>query len=266
MRSSAQSAKRLRTVTLHQRLDGSGADIAGRDLGPEVADGLFGNPDVGPHQLEDRHVRFAPVEELEPGDAESLLKNFRIVASRASGQASSQIEVVGRADGERNPAALDEYGFDDVDVRDVHPAAEGVVHDEDVLRLHVVAVLFQQRFHGVGDRSQVQRDRHALRDHLALGVAQRGGIVETVPDDGGVSRSIEGQGHFVGGRREGVLDDFAGDGIDLSHRRTPGSGSPAGPARRARRGERRWWNRIRRSTVGHSGDLPGRCGPERECP
>ena len=95
--------------------------------------------------------------------------------------------------------ALPEDRLDDEDVRDVHAAVERVVEDEDVARLDRVAVLREQRGHRVRHRAQVQRDGHALGDHLALGVAQRRGVVEAVAHDGRVGRAVQRQRHLVGG-------------------------------------------------------------------
>ena len=50
--------------------------------------------------------------------------------------------------------------------------------------------------------------------NLPLGVAKRGRVVQAIAHDGGVGGPVEGQGHLVGGRSQGVLDDLPGDGID----------------------------------------------------
>ena len=190
------------------------SDIAGGDLCPEIPQGLLGHPDVGAQQGEDRFVRFPPVIELEPGDAQPLLKYLRVVAGRAPRQSPPQVKMVGRRHGEADDFPVPENGFHHVDVRYVHPAAEGIVHDEDVPRLHLPAVLLQEGFHGVRHRTQVQRYGDALGDHLPACVAQGGGVIQAVSDDGGVGGAVKGQRHLVRTRGERILNDFTSDGVD----------------------------------------------------
>ena len=131
--------------------------------------------------------------------------------------------MVRRTDGKGDALSFPEHGLGDEDVGDVHAAVEGVVENENIALLHLVAEAGKERLHCEGHRAEVQWDGDALGNHLAIGIAERGRVVETVADDGRVGGAVEGHSHFVGGSGEGVLHDLAGDGIDgLRHRRAPG--------------------------------------------
>src|SRR5262245_42137956 len=96
----------------------------------------------------------------------------------------------------------------------MHAAGERVVQDEDVAWVHVVAVLREDGHHRIGNRAKVERDRQALRDHLAVGVTQRGRKIHDVLDHPGVSRPHDDQRHLVDDRAEGVLDQLEGDRVE----------------------------------------------------
>ena len=212
--------KGVGAVAADQLAYGPGADVAGRQLGPQVSDGHLRHPHIGADQGEQGLVGLAPAVELEPGDAQTFLKNLRIVAGRTPRQTAAQIQVVGRAHGEGHAPALPEDGLDNEDVRDVHASFKRIVEDEDIALFHIVAVLGQQGLHGKGHRAQMQRNGDALGDHLALGIAQGSRVVQTVPHNGRIGRAVERHGHFVGRRSQGVAHDFARDRIYGCHRFT----------------------------------------------
>ena len=121
-----------------------------------------------------------------------------------------------RCDGEGDAPSLPEDGLDDKDVGNMHAAVEGVVEDEHIAVFHAETVLLEQCRHRERHRTQVERDSHALRDHLSLRVAQRGRIVKAIAHDGRIRRAIECQRHLICRGGQGILDDFAGDGINHS--------------------------------------------------
>ena len=92
--------------------------------------------------------------------------------------------MVGGADGESDTLILPEDGFNDKDIRDVHPAIKGVVEDKNIAGLYIPLKFLKQRFHREGNGAKVEGNGYALRDHLAVSVTKGGGVVETVPDDG----------------------------------------------------------------------------------
>ena len=214
MRSSPQAERGLGAIANDESPHRLLPNIAGGDLCPDIPQGFLRHPDVGAQQGEDRFVRIPPVMELEPWNAQPLLEYLRVVAGRAPGQSAPQVQMVGRRHGEADDFTFPENRFHHVDVRNVHSPAEGIVHDEDVPRIHLQAVLLQQGFHGVRHRTQVQRYGDALGDHLPARVAQGGGVIQAVPDDGGVRGAVKGQRHLVRPRGERILNDFTSDGVD----------------------------------------------------
>ena len=80
--------------------------------------------------------------------------------------------MMGSRHRERDSLPFPEDRLHDVDIRNVHPPTEGIVHDEDISRLHGVAELLQESLHRVGDGSKMEGNGHTLRDHVAVGVTQ----------------------------------------------------------------------------------------------
>ena len=212
----------LQAVAPDELVDAPLPDVAGGDLGLHVPDGHARHPHVGPEQGEESLIGLSAPVELQPGNPQAVLKDFGVVAGRTAGEASPQVEMVSRAHGKGRQAVLPEDGLHDEDVGNVHAPVEGVVENEDVARAHALSILPEESLHGVGHRAQVQGGGDPLGDHLALGVAKRGGVVQAIADDGGVGGPVEGQRHLVGGGGQGVLDDLPGDGIE--------GGLPAGSA------------------------------------
>ena len=68
---------------------------------------------------------------------------------------------------------LVKYGFDDIDIRQMHAtAAIGVVPDKQVALVDVALIGGKELAHGVGKGAQMQRHRQAARDHPAMAIAQ----------------------------------------------------------------------------------------------
>ena len=100
-------------------------------------------------------------------------------------------------------------------IGDVHASVEGVVENEDVPGIDILSIFFQEGPHGERNRGDVMRESDALGDHLPLGVAQRGGKVQAIPNNGGTGGAVEAERHLVRGRGQGVLHDGQGDRIGL---------------------------------------------------
>ena len=122
--------------------------------------------------------------------------------------------MVSGGDRKGDQLTFPEHRLDDEDVRDVHAAIEGVVHDEDVAGLHLLVILGEKGLHRFGDGTQMHGDGHALSDHLTVGVAERGGVIEAIPHDRRVGGPVQGRRHFVGGGSQRILRQFARDGVD----------------------------------------------------
>jgi hypothetical protein len=103
--------------------------------------------------------------------------------------------------------------LDNEDVRQVHAAVERIVHDEDVARRHVVAVVLHDRLHRGGHRAQVPRQRKPLRHQVAFGVGEPGRIVHIVLEHARIGRAKHGERHLVRDRENGVLEQLEFDRI-----------------------------------------------------
>ena len=134
------------------------ADMAGRELGAQVAEQLDRQADV---LLEERHdglVELARLVELHRRDAQALGVDLGRIGGVGARDAAADIDVVADGAGEGQPLALVIERLEDEDVRQVHAAVERIVHDEDVARRHVVAEVPHDRFHA---RSAPSRDAPA---------------------------------------------------------------------------------------------------------
>ena len=108
--------------------------------------------------------------------------------------------------------------FDDEDVRQVHTAIEGVIHDEDVAWPHVVPELPHDRLERRGNRPEMAGERQPLRDQLAVGVGQRGREVHIVLQHAGVGGTHDGQGHLIGDGKNRILEQLEGNRVcDFRH-------------------------------------------------
>ena len=77
------------------------------------------------------------------------------------------------------------------------PPSNGIVHDEDVARRHVVAEVAHDRFHGGRHRAEMPRQRQALRRQLAVGVGEAGRVVHVVLEHARVGGAEDGERHLV---------------------------------------------------------------------
>jgi hypothetical protein len=87
---------------------------------------------------------------------------------------SADICVVADRSGESDPRAVKIERFDDEDVRQMHAAIEGIIHDEDVAWPHVAPELPHDRLQCRGNRPEMARERQPLRHQLTVGVGQKG--------------------------------------------------------------------------------------------
>ena len=188
-------------IAADQVMDGALANVTGCDLGANVADGHLRHAHIGADKGKDRFVRLAAMVEFQPGNAQAILKDFGVVTGRTAWQPPAQVQMVRGADGKGDPFPLPEDRLDNKDVGDVHPTIKGVVHNEKIARFHLAVKFFEERRQRIGHRPQVKGNGDALRNHLAAGVAERGGVVKTVAYNGRVGCAIEAQRHLIGGSR-----------------------------------------------------------------
>ena len=159
-------------------------------------------------------VALAAVVELQRRDAQPLLVDLGGVRRVRARHAAADVGVVADGGGEGDALAVDEDRLEDEDVRQVHAAVEGIVHDEDVARIDVVARSARMIDVERGrDRAQVPGQGQPLRHQPAVGVGEGGGEIHVVPQHAGIGGAADGQRHLVGDGEHGVLEQLEGDGI-----------------------------------------------------
>ena len=97
----------------------------------------------------------AGVVELQRRDADTFLVNLGGIAAVAAGDLATDIGMVGDGDQVARQPALPEDRLHDVDVGEMGAAGVGVVEDEDIAGVGVVAVGGANRLHGVGDGAEM---------------------------------------------------------------------------------------------------------------
>ena len=188
-------------------------DVAGGELGAQVAEHLHRQAHVLLDERHDRLVELAGLVELQRRDAQALGVDLGRVRGVRAGDPAADIGVVADGAGEGEPLALVIERLEDEDVGQVHAAVERVVHDEHVARRHVVAEVAHDRFHRGRHRAEMARQGQALRDELAVGVGEAGRVVHVVLEHARIGRAEDGQRHLVGDREDRVLEQLEGDRI-----------------------------------------------------
>ena len=111
------------------------------------------------------------------------------------------------------PFAAEEDRHEHEDIRQMHAAVIGIVHDDDVAVVKIALEFRQHRRHGFRYRAEMLGDGLGLRHHLAVAGAKRRGEIHDVLDDLGARDPDHGVGHVVGDRIQPALDDRKGDRI-----------------------------------------------------
>ena len=189
------------------------ADMAGGELGPQVAEQLDRQADVLLDERHDGLVELARLVELHRRDAQALGVDLRRVRGVRTGDAAADVDVVADGAGERQPLALVVERLEDEDVGQVHAAVERVVHDEDVARRHVVLEVTHDGVHGRRHRAEMAGQGEALRRELAVGIGEARRIVHVVLEHARVGGAEHRQRHLVGDREDRVLEQLQLDGI-----------------------------------------------------
>ena len=261
-----------------QRLDALRGLPARADHGLEVALALAHAAHVGEDQVQRGVVRASAIDDADGRDPHALLEDLRRPAGQAARAHAADVAPVRahhREDEElvRAAGARGEERGDHRHVVQVRAAGVGVVVQEDVARVDVVAELLADRAHRPADGHDVQRVVLALGHGHDLGVAvhEDAGEVLALVEDGRVRGAHEGDAHLAHDRDEGLAQTSSVMGsimrrpsrsrIRLPCSSTspaqpggitvvaPNSSTMAGPARRARSGSR---------SRSHTGQLDGR--------
>jgi hypothetical protein len=97
----------------------------------------------------------------------------------------------------------------------MHPAVIGVVEDDHVTGMQVIAVVTLERFHRIRYGAEMQRHGFRLRQDSSLGVTHCRGVIEHVPDDGRARCAHHRIGHVVDDGLKRALEHREGNRIEL---------------------------------------------------
>ena len=185
-------------VLFYQPLEPLFADVAGGELGPEVAHHMDRIARIFFDYLEQRPNGLAALVELEERQPQPLLVDLGGVDGDATGSDAADVAVMGHGGGVALQRIAKENGLDDVDVGQVLAAgAVRIVGDEDVAGIGIVGVLGGDVAHDFGKGAELHRQGQALGDDLAVAVAQRRRIVHRVADHRRIGAAHDDQRHLV---------------------------------------------------------------------
>ena len=134
-----------RAVLAHQIDELALRDVAGRELGAQVAEELDRQAHVLFQKREQRFVARAPVVEAERRNPHALLIDLGRIGGIGAGDPAADIGVVADRRGEGQAVAAVEDRLEHEDIRQMHAAVERVVHHEHVAGVDVVAEVPQHR-------------------------------------------------------------------------------------------------------------------------
>ena len=118
-------------------------------------------------------------------------------------------------DGKRAPFSAVEDRNEHEDVRQVHAAVIGIVHDDGVALIEIIAELGENGGDRLRHGTEVERDGLGLRDHLSLGVAKGRREIHDVLHDLGSRDADDRVGHVVDDGIEAALDDGKRNRVNL---------------------------------------------------
>jgi hypothetical protein len=191
------------------------AEMRGADHCGQIAAKIAGVADVQRDHVE--HVLAQPtgLVELHWRNAQAFLVDLgrhRIVG--AVGRAAD-IALMRAHDRPEQPLAAVEHRHEGGDIRQVAAAVIGIVHQDHIARLHVANVLLH-RAGGPGQGADMHRNVVGLRDQPRLRIADCQREIPAGVEDLRVRRAQHGFAHLGDDGAETVLDDGAGDGVDVS--------------------------------------------------
>src|SRR6516165_12647990 len=135
-----QQCGRLLRLVLGDNLgEASFRNVAGGELGAQVAEDLHRKAHVALYEGHDGLVDPAGLVELHWGDAQTLRINFGRIRCIRSCDAAADVGVVTDRAGEGEPLAPLKQRLEDKNVRQMHATIEWIVHYEHVARRDIVA-------------------------------------------------------------------------------------------------------------------------------
>ena len=180
----------------------------------EVAAEFAGVADVQREQIEQIVAQLSGLVELDRRNAQAFLKDLggrRIVGAMGG---AADVALMGAHDGPEQALAAVEHRHERGEIRQMAAAMIGIVEQDDVARLHVLEPLLD-RERRPGQRADMDRDVVGLRDQAAARVADRQREIAAGIEDLRIGGAKHGFAHLLHDRTETMLDDGAGDGIDL---------------------------------------------------
>ena len=209
-------ADRRGAVARDQLSDALGGLPAGPEHRLEVATSLARPAHVAEDQVERGLVRPAAIDDPDRRDADAFLEDLGRAAREAARAHPAHVTPVRAHDGNTNMLAVREERIDHRHVVEVSPAGVGLVVQEDVARVDVVAELLPHRLHRPGDRHDVERmilpPGHG--DDLRVAVHEHAGEVLALVEDRRVRGAHQGHAHLAHDRDERLAQHLEGDGID----------------------------------------------------
>ena len=202
-----------RAVLLDQLDELALRDVAGRELGAEVAEELDRQAHVLLQDREEGLVALTLVVEAERRDAHALLVDLGRIGGVGARHPAADIGVVADRGCEGQTLAPVEDRLEDEDVRQVHAAVERVVHHVDVAGMDVVAIVAQHRFDGGRHGAEMARQGEALRDQAPVAVGERRGEIHVVAQDARIGGAADGERHLVRDGEDGVPEELEAEGI-----------------------------------------------------
>ena len=244
----------LRPVAVEHLAKLARAGSAGGELRLQITDDPVRQAHVYVDHLKQRIVRHACFEQFERGNPQPFLKYFGGIAGIRPCHPAADIGVMADDHGKALKVLIgikDRHEHENI--RQMHPALIGIVQDHGIPGYKPVAILFEHDAHRLGHGTQMKCHRLCLGDHIAVRVADRGGVIHHVLDDLGTRRADDVIGHLVDDRVEAVFDHREGDRINLychiiAPSRCRGPKSPDCRSRRMwrprRAAERPWCHRL----------------------
>ena len=124
---------RVGAITLDEAEQAAFGTVAGRNLGPQIAEHLDGYADIHLDKAKDCFVRHAPLIELEERDADAFLKDLGGVDGRPARRQTTDVGVMDERGRETLDGVVAEDRLHDIDIGKMHAAAAiGIIEREDV--------------------------------------------------------------------------------------------------------------------------------------
>ena len=183
------------------------ADLAGADQGVEVALLIAARAHVGQDHVQHVLARLPPVPDLDRRNAQAFGVDLFRTGVIARRHRAADIGQVALADGPVFQAPLPEDRPVETGVDGVAATPGGVVVDDQVALVDVVAEIPRDDLHRRDERAEVDRNILPLKDHLGCCIEQRRGIVMRQVEHARPCGLFQAQRHLALGRFQNPAHD-----------------------------------------------------------